>query len=60
VAEDFPVVDEQVEVTISRGEGGAFGSGWNEYVVFEMVDEDDFWWVSGDPWPYFVWNCRGA
>ncbi len=60
VAEDFPVVDTHVEVTISRGEGGAFGSGWNEFVVFEMVDEDDFWWVSGDPWPYFVWNCRGA
>lgn len=56
--EELPVADTHVEVTISRGDGGAFGSGWDEYVVFEMVDEDGFWWVSGDPWPYFVWNCR--
>lgn len=58
MSEDFPVVDTHVEVTINRGDGGAFGPGWDEYVLFEMVSEDDFWWVSGDPWPYFVWNCR--
>lgn len=58
MSEDFPVVDTHVEVTINRGDGGAFGPGWDEYVLFEMVNEDDFWWVSGDPWPYFVWNCR--
>lgn len=59
-AEDFPVVDAQVEVTISRADSPVLGPGWDEYVVFEMVDEDDFWWVSGDLWPYFVWSCRGA
>lgn len=58
VSEDFPVVDAHVEVTINRGDSGPFGRGWDEYVLFEMVDEDDFWWVGGDPWPHFVWNCR--
>lgn len=58
--EEFPVVDTQIDVTIRRGDSPVFGPGWDEYVVFEMVDEDDFWWVSGDPWPYFVWNCRGV
>lgn len=60
MSEDFPVVDTHVEVTISRGDSPVFGPGWEEYVLFEMVDEDDFWWVSGDPWPHFVWTCRGA
>lgn len=56
--EDLPGSDTRVEVMISHEEGGAFGSSWNEYVVFELVDEDDFWWIGGDPWPYFTWSCR--
>lgn len=57
---DFPEVDEHVEVTISRNDSPVFGPGWEERVLFEMVDEDAVWWVSGDPWPYFIWSCRGV
>lgn len=52
-----PASTTSVEVTISRGDDGALGSSWSEYVTFELLDEDDFWWISGDPWPYFVWQC---
>jgi hypothetical protein len=27
--------------------------------MFELLDDDDFWWIVGDPWPYFTWECRG-
>jgi hypothetical protein len=50
--------DESVEVTITRDQGGGLGGGWSEYVRFELLDEDGFWWIINDPWPYFVWNCR--
>lgn len=56
--EELPGFDTQIEVIISRSDGGPFGSSWDEYVVFEMINEDDFWWISGDPWPYFTWECR--
>ena len=55
----LPVGEETVEVTITRDEGGGLGGGWNEYALFELADVDDFWWIVNDPWPYFVWNCRG-
>ncbi|HZD24421.1 MAG TPA: hypothetical protein VE569_13640 [Acidimicrobiia bacterium] len=58
IEEDLADSDNFVEVVINRNDGGPFGSSWNEYVVFEMIDEDDFWWIGGDPWPYFVWDCR--
>lgn len=55
-----PSGDTTVEVTIRHGgSGGMFGSGWDEYVIFEMTEEGEFWWIAGDPWPYFVWSCRG-
>lgn len=44
-----------VEVTIQRGGPG----GWNEHVTFELGRTDGFWWLIGDPWPYFVWSCEG-
>ena len=49
----------QVDVTISHRDGGGLGGNWEEYVAFEVSDDGDFWWIVGDPWPYFVWNCRG-
>ena len=55
----IPVNTTQVEVTITHEEGGGIGSSWEEFVVFEVSDDGDFWWIVGDPWPYFVWNCRG-
>lgn len=54
-----PEGDEIVDVTIHRDAGGGLGSGWDEYVRFELTDDGDFWWITGDPWPYFVWQCRG-
>ena len=51
--------DETIEVTIRHaGTGGPFGGGWDEYVIFELANDDEFWWIVSDPWPYFVWNCR--
>lgn len=47
-----------VEVTLRFGDSGPFGSGgWTSYEVFDLVSRDDFWWISGDPWPYFSWRC---
>lgn len=48
----------RVDVTITHDQGGGLGSTWEEYVTFEVADDGDFWWIVGDPWPYFVWNCR--
>ena len=56
--QDLPAADTSVDVTIRRGSVGPLGSGWSEWVVFELVDEDDFWWIAGDPWPYFIWSCQ--
>ncbi len=57
--EDLPGATEFVEVTITQGDAG-FGGGWDEYVVFELVEDDGFYWLVGDPWPYFTWNCRNG
>jgi hypothetical protein len=55
----LPGSEETVEVTIRHtDQGGVFGTGWNEYAIFELSNDDDFWWIVSDPWPYFVWNCR--
>ncbi|HJQ76873.1 MAG TPA: hypothetical protein VJ948_06380 [Acidimicrobiia bacterium] len=56
--EPLPGGDTHVEVTITHTDQGGLGSGWSEYVTFDLVDEDDFWWIVNDPWPYFVWSCR--
>jgi hypothetical protein len=58
VSPTIPDDTTQVEVTINHREQGGLGSEWQEYVVFEMVDDGEFWWIVGDPWPYFIWNCR--
>jgi len=55
---DLPEPTTSVEVTIDHGGQGGLGSGWNEGVVFELVDDGEFWWLTGDPWPYFTWSCR--
>ena len=55
----LPAGTDFVEVTITRDDGGGFGSGWDEYVVFELAQDDDFYWIVGEPWPYFTWNCSG-
>jgi len=47
-----------VEVTLRFGDTGPLGSGWTTHEVFEVVSRDGFWWISGDPWPYFGWSCR--
>ena len=38
------------------GQGGFFG-GWSSRTDFDMVQRDGFWYVTGDPWPHFRWNC---
>lgn len=53
-----PPGDTFVDVTIHHSTDGGFGSSWSEHVSFELLEEEGFWWITGDPWPYFVWNCR--
>lgn len=52
--------DATVDVTITHDAevAGVIGGGWNEFVRFELLSDDGFWWIINDPWPYFTWNCR--
>ena len=43
----------RVEVNIRHGEG------FTDHAMFELVDDGGFWWLVGDPWPHFIWNCEG-
>lgn len=53
-----PEADVAVGVTLRFADSGPFGSGgWTTFEVFEVVSRDGFWWISGDPWPYFGWSC---
>lgn len=56
--EQLPEADTQVEVTITHTDQGGLGSSWSQYVIFDLVDDEDFWWIVNDPWPFFVWTCR--
>lgn len=56
--EPLPEPTETVEVTISHNSGPGLGSSWDEYVAFGLIEDDDFWWLGNDPWPYFIWSCR--
>lgn len=47
----------RVEVLIRRNETGALGTGWTENLVFQLTEDDGFWWITGDPWPHFTWSC---
>ena len=47
-----------VGVTMTFGDGGAFGSQWTNYQSFSVVRHDGSWWITGeDVWPYFAWDC---
>lgn len=46
-----------VNVRIRFGTGGPFGSGWESFESFELVSEDDGWLITGEPWPYFSFEC---
>lgn len=53
-----PDDEAEIEVTLRFGDSGLFGGGgWTTFEVFPVVSRDGFWWVSGDPWPYFSWRC---
>lgn len=47
-----------VDVTLRFGTGGPFGSSWESWEQFVLFERDGFWWITGEPWPYFVWECR--
>lgn len=55
---EIPAGDTLIDVTIHHTNDGGLGSTWSEHVVFELFEQDGFWWITGDPWPYFIWNCR--
>lgn len=50
--------DETTDVDVTIIHGGGVG-GWNEFTSFELTNQDGFWWLVGDPWPYFIWSCQG-
>lgn len=54
----LPEPTEQVDVTISHTSGPGLGSSWDEYVMFQLLEKNGFWWLADDPWPYFLYNCR--
>ena len=49
----------RVEVTINHQNDGGFSNTWHENVTFELSFDGDFWWIVGDPWPYFIFSCPG-
>jgi len=49
----------RVDVTIHHQGDGALSSSWQEFVTFDVAFDGDFWWILGDPWPYFVFSCPG-
>ena len=49
-----------VAVTLRFGDGGMFGSGYEQYEQFTLIDLDGFWYITQDPWPYFTWSCDQA
>ena len=54
----IPANSTQVDVTINHHDDGGLGaSTWQEYVTFEVTFDGDFWWIVGDPWPYFLFSC---
>ncbi len=50
--------DERVNVILRFGGDGPFDSGWEQWESFGLITDDGFWWIVGDPWPYFSWSCR--
>ena len=47
-----------VGVSMTFGDGGAFGSQWTTEEVFTVVSHDGSWSITGeDVWPYFAWDC---
>lgn len=46
-----------VDVRMRFGTNGLFGSSWETYESFTLVNEDGFWWITEDPWPHFGWEC---
>lgn len=47
-----------VNVRMRFGTDGMFGSGWESWESFELVSDDGFWWITGEPWPHFIWECE--
>lgn len=47
-----------VSVRMRFGTDGILGSGWETWEVFSLVSRDGLWWITDDPWPHFIWECR--
>ena len=48
----------RVSVRIRFGTDGLFNSGGETWESFELVSEDGIWWIAGEPWPHFFWECQ--
>lgn len=46
-----------VDVTMRFGTDGLFGSSWESFESFTLLNDDGFWWITDDPWPHFGWEC---
>lgn len=49
-----------VDVRLRFSDQGGIGGGWESWEQFTLVERDSFWYITGEPWPYFHWNCVRA
>lgn len=47
-----------VSVSLRFGDQGAIGGGWESWEQFVLIERDGFWYITGEPWPYFHWSCE--
>ncbi len=47
-----------VQVRLRFSDQGGFGGAWENWERFELIETDGFWYITGDPWPYFRWSCE--
>ncbi len=48
-------IEARVSASIQQGTSGLGEPGYFE--SFELINEDDGWSITGDPWPYFSYGC---
>lgn len=48
-----------VSVRLRFGDQGGIGAGWESWEQFVLIERDGFWYLTGEPWPYFRWSCEG-
>lgn len=47
-----------VSVRFRFNDQGGIGGGWESWEQFVLIERDGFWYITGEPWPYFRWGCE--